>query len=279
MIMNTNINENKYNKIITHKDIVKLNWRSMMGASACNFERLTNVPFCFIVGPTLKKIYGDDKDAFSKALQRHLVYYATTPQVYSYMGGLMVAMEEQNKLDPDFDEHSINAVKSALMGPLSGIGDALFVSTIRVIGASVAISLAQTGNAIAPLVYFLIFNIPNNIFRFYGGQVGYEMGTGLLTKLQESGLMDKVMSAASILGLMVIGGMSYTSIGVNLALAWGPEGYQTNIMDVINGIFPGLLSLAVVFLFYWMRKKNVSTVIMLVGTIIVVCILTAMGIM
>ena len=80
-------------KIITKKDIMALNFRSLMGACSCNYERMTHKPFCFMVGPCLKKIYKDDKQGYIDALKRHLVWYNTTPQVYSWFAGLMVAME------------------------------------------------------------------------------------------------------------------------------------------------------------------------------------------
>jgi fructoselysine and glucoselysine-specific PTS system IID component len=232
-----------------------------------------------MVGPCLKKIYKGDTKAFAEALQRHLVWYNTTPQVYSWFAGLMVSLEEKYKNDPDMDPATINAVKSSLMGPLSGIFDSIFISTIRVIGASIAIALATQGNVIAPFVYFLVYNIPNMICRFYGGHLGYKMGTNMLTKLQQSGLMDTILEAASIMGLMVVGSMCYSTIGVNLALTWGPEGYETSIMDILNGIFPGILNIGAVFLFYWLYKKGVNTLVLIFGTIIACLIFVALGIM
>ncbi len=39
------------------------------------------------------------------------------------MVGISGAMEEENAKNKEFDANSINAVKSSLMGPVSGIGD------------------------------------------------------------------------------------------------------------------------------------------------------------
>ncbi|HPX32485.1 MAG TPA: PTS system mannose/fructose/sorbose family transporter subunit IID [Erysipelotrichaceae bacterium] len=266
-------------KLLTKKEISALNWRSLLGACSCNYERLTHKPFCFMVGPCLKKIYGDDKEAFSEALQRHLVWYNTTPQVYSWFGGLMVALEEQNKTDPDFDVQTINSVKAALMGPMSGIFDSIFLSCFRIIGASIGISMMLEGQAIGMLIYALVYNIPALVCRFYGGHIGYEMGTDLLTRLQKSGLMNIILEGASILGLMVVGGMCYNTVRVNLAYTYGVEGAMTSLQSVIDGIFPGLLKLAVIFLFLNLRKKRVNTTVLVFGTLIVVVVLTLLGIM
>lgn len=47
---------------------------------------------------------------------------------------------------------SVNDIKAALMGPLSGIGDAVFLTTIRVVAAGIAISLAAQGNVLGPII-------------------------------------------------------------------------------------------------------------------------------
>lgn len=266
-------------KTLTKKDITALCWRSFLGACSCNYERLTHKPFCFMVGPALKKIYGDDKEGFIEALQRHLVWYNTTPQVYSWFGGLMVALEEQSKIDPDFSPATINSVKAALMGPMSGIFDSIFLSCFRIIGASIGISLMLQGQAIGMLIYILIYNIPALICRFYGGHLGYEMGTDFLTKLQKSGVMNIVLEAASILGLLVVGSMTYNVVNIHLALTYGVEDAMTSLQSVIDSIFPGLLKLAIVFLFFWLRKKRVNNLILIFSTLIIVILLTLIGVM
>ena len=42
------------------------------------------------------------------------------------------------------------------MGPLSGIGDSIFLSTLRVVAAAVGISLCQAGNPFGPIAFLLI---------------------------------------------------------------------------------------------------------------------------
>ena len=84
------------------------------------------------------------------------------------MGGLTVAMEEQNAKDPNFDPKTINSVKAALMGPLSGIFDSIFPGTLRIIAAGIGISLAAQGNILGPILYALIYCIPSYICRFKG---------------------------------------------------------------------------------------------------------------
>lgn len=266
-------------QIITKKDLNKMAWRALQGAVSVNYERFVHKPFVWEIGPALKKIWGDDKKGFSEALKRHLSFFLCTPQIKSWFGGLMIAMEEELKKNPDMDPASINAVKTSLMGPLSGIFDTLFLNCIRIIAVGVGLSFASQGSILGPILYGLIYNIPAFIMYFTTGPIGYKMGTAAITSLQESGLINKILEAASILGLIVLGGMAYGYISVDLAITFGPPEALTSLNDILNSIFPGLLKLAVLFLFYWLIKKKVNSVILVFGTIIVTIILVALGIM
>ena len=68
---------------------------------------------------------------------------SVTPHICTILVGISAAMEEENVRNPEFDETSISAVKTSLMGPLAGIGDSFFWGTLRLIASGVGISLAQ----------------------------------------------------------------------------------------------------------------------------------------
>lgn len=51
-------------------------------------------------------------------------------------------MEEVNATDDSFDTSAISNVKLALMGPLSGVGDAFYWGTLRILATGVGTSLA-----------------------------------------------------------------------------------------------------------------------------------------
>ena len=131
------------------------------------------------------------------AMQRHLEFFNITMYFAPFVGGVVASMEERvakGEMAPE----AINQVKAALMGPLSGIGDSLFLGTLRVIAAAVGISLAVNGNPFGPIAFLLIYNIPTFLTRIIGAHKGYELGVSFLTKAQESGLMDKVIYARGV---------------------------------------------------------------------------------
>ena len=113
----------------------------------------------FVLYPLLNKLYPDPKDRERKleAVKRHLVFYNITPQVNTLGLGLFAAMEEKIAEDNTFDASTVNAIKAAVRGPASGIGDAMFQVTIRIVAASIGLGLALQGNPLGGLLFFLIF--------------------------------------------------------------------------------------------------------------------------
>ena len=190
-----------------------------------------------------------------------------------------MAMEEMNANQEDFDESSINAVKAALMGPLSGIGDSLLLGTLRVLAVGIGTSLALQGSILGPILFLLIFNIPAFALRYICAMKGYELGATYLEKIQKSGMMQKFMLAAAILGVMVIGGMTNELVSVSTPLAIGSGDSATKIQSILDGIMPGMLALGVTGLYYKLLGKNVNVMWIIIGTAILGIICAQFGIL
>ena len=194
--------------------------------------------------PVLRKIY-PDKEERTKVLQRHLEFYNTTPYIITLPLGITTAMEEQRAKDIDnFDETSITNVKVAMMGPLAGIGT----------------SLSLTGNPLGPILYWLIYNVPGLIIRYQFTFLGYKLGSDVIVKANESGMMDKFTNAAAVVGLMVAGAMTAGNVFVTIPLSFGAEGMETSIQSIFDGIVPGILPLCVFGITWWMLKKKISPI-------------------
>ena len=235
-----------------------------------NYPRQMHISFALMMNPLLKKIYKDDPEGYKSALSRHMEFFNVTPQLQPFVGGIVASMEERvakGELEPA----AISSVKAALMGPLSGIGDSVFLSCIRVIAVAVGISLMTMGNPLGPIVYFLIYNVPAFLVRFFGATKGYELGFSFLEQAEESGLMSKVLYAAGIVGIMVIGAMTVSLVSVTIPIQIGAsvtgDSVQT-VQDILNSILPGILPLCALGIYYWLLKKNVSPMLMILVTMI-----------
>ncbi len=72
----------------------------------------------------------------------------------------MFQWKKKNAKGEEIEPSAITGIKTALMGPLSGIGDSIFLGCIRVIALGVGLPLAMSGNILGPILYLLIYNIP-----------------------------------------------------------------------------------------------------------------------
>ena len=253
MTSNTVITEKK----ITRKELKQVFVRSIAYNSSFNYARQLNLGWAWSMMPVLRKLYGDDKEAMSEALKRHLVFNNITPFICTLLMSITAALEEKNATVDGFNAESINEVTVGLMGPLSAIGDSIFFGCIRVIGSSIGASLALQGNILGPILYLLIFNIPNFAARYWLVFKGYELGSSFLTSVQESGILDRIFKGAGILGLMVIGAMVATNVSVPLAIMFDES---TSLVATLDTIMPNLLPLLFTGFVYWLLKKEMKPI-------------------
>ncbi len=266
---------NSNNNTIDKSTLRKTFFRSIPMEHSWNYERMMNLGYCFAMIPALKKIYGGNKDELSKSLTRHLEFYNTTPYVVTLPLCISIAMEENRAKDIDkFDTESINMVKTALMGPIAGIGDSFYWGTLRVLATGIGTSLATQGNILGPILFLLIFNIPNFGIRYWLTFFGYRLGTSVLQKIESSGIMEKITYAASVIGLSVAGAMTAEMVNVNIGGRIGKGDDATTFQDILNGIIPGLLPLGLTFLVIYLLKKKMKPLPLLI-IMMFVCIVLA----
>lgn len=267
---------------LTKKDLRQIYGRYIHLNGMNDYPGQMHAGFTYALIPALKKIYADDKQKRLDAYNRHMSeYFNVTPYVCGLPLGVVLAMEEQNAQDKDFDASSITGIKTALMGPLSAIGDTVFHATLRVIATAVVISMASQGNVLGPVLFFLIFNIPQLIVRWWTLRSGYDMGTKLLEQAESSGIMEKISYAASVIGLAAIGAMTAFNVSLSTALTIpnAAGGDPTTVQSLLDTVCPKVLPLALVLVCYWLiAKKKVNVIPLLLGLLVVGVALRMLGI-
>lgn len=244
---------------ITKKDFNKVFWRSFTLLGSMNYERMEALGFLYSIFPCLKKIYKDDPDGLKEACTRHMAAFNMTVAPSPFVMGIAIAMEELAKKDKNFDVSSINAVKVALMGPLSGVGDTFFWGIFRILACALAIGFAQQGNPIAPLVLLVLFNVPNFVVRWIGLKVGYTNGSTFLKEMEESGKMALFTHCAGIVGVASIGCLIAMWVPISCPLNFTISGSEIVIQDYLDQILPCLLPLCTTLtIFAYLRKGNKS---------------------
>lgn len=263
---------------ITKKDLRKMFWYSIPFYSGWSMERQAASGCVFTMMPLLKKLYKDQPEKLKESLVRNNELYAIADQFHEFVAGVLISMEEQNAKTDGFDTSAISNVKVALMGPLAGVGDSFFLGTLRVIAISIGASLMAKGNPLGILMFLLVWNVPCFLVKYFGTFLGYRLGANFITKAAESGIMQKIMEAAGMLGMMAIGAMSVTSVHTNFALAIGSGEGATTIQTVLDSIMPACASIGLTWGMYALLRKKIHPLILIFGTMIVCVLFSAIGI-
>lgn len=257
------------NRLLDKKTLNKVYWRSYQLEADFGYERFQGAGFAFSMIPAIEKLYSDPEDV-KEALNRHTEFFNTTPTVVTLITGIACAMEEQKAKGEGVTGESISAVKVALMGPLAGIGDAIFWGSYRIVCASIACQMGIAGNVFAPFMFLLLFNIPNVLIHYFGLMKAYELGSNAIGKLYASGVMDKVALCCSIMGMTMIGAMTASLVGIQTALSFTIGDSVIVIQDVLNSVMPEILSLAATFgLAGLMKKKQPNVTLVVMGLMLV----------
>ena len=272
MMSNVDQENGRVQESVMTKEVYKKTfWRTFPLQACFCYERMQNVGFAYQMVPALKKLYPDKEEA-SKALKRHLAIFNTTPCVVPFITGASIAMEEKFKKarenGEECDEESINAVKTALMGPLAGIGDSFFWGTLRIIAAGIGASLAAQGSILGAVLFFLMYNIPQLFVRYQGLKLGYKSGVSFLENMSQGGVIALLTEVAKILGLVVVGSMCASMVALSTPLVISMDGADVVIQDIFNSILPNILPLGLTFVIYKLLQKGIKTTTVLWGIIL-----------
>ena len=262
------------------KMLRKAFWRSFTLYAAVSPAKQGASGFCYSMMPFIDSFYKGKPEEKKAALVRSMSYFNTTIPCSTFIMGLTASMEKKNSEQEDFDANSINAVKSSLMGPLAGIGDSIFWGVLRVIAAGIAVGLGMSGNILAPVVFLLLFNVPSILIRYYGTFLGYRLGSEYIQKMYESGLMSILTKCASIVGLVMVGGMTAGMVTFQSKFELMMEGSSIlNLQSMLDQIFVGIVPLGLTLLcYYLLKKKNISVTMLIIGVILLGILLSCLGI-
>lgn len=275
-IVEQEIQKSEQEKLEDKKMFRSMFWRSWtVNMSRTGAYQYHAAGLMYTLLPVINRYYKTDKEK-ADALVRHTTWYNATMHLNNLITGIVAAMEKTNaESDGTFDPSSITAVKTSLMGPISGIGDSFFWGILRVIAAGIGISIAATGSPLGALVFLLLYNIPAFIIHYYMLHVGYSLGTNFIKKVYESGAMKIITKASSTLGLMMVGSMTASHVKFKTILKVAVKGAKDPIMiqKYLDQLFIGLVPLLVTLLAFWLiRNKRVNVNWVMLG-IIVVCVL------
>jgi mannose/fructose/N-acetylgalactosamine-specific phosphotransferase system component IID len=253
---------------------------NLLNSLCFSMPKMMSPGTCFALIPWLRKLY-PDKEQFTKAMVRHQPFFNCTPETSYFILGLVASMEREHSVDPDnFPPEPISAIKAALMGPLSGVGDAIFWVAVRTIATSVAISLAQGGSMLSPFVFLAIYHAFSTPTRWYCLKYGYSLGSKFVETAYESGIVDMLTTAATSIGLIMVGAMVATFVNLNTAIIIAGAGTKnpTLLQASLDSIFPKLLPLIASLLTLGAVRKRVNTTVIILVILVMAIAGSAVGV-
>lgn len=256
--------------LFSKHEISMLGLRSNFVQASFSYERMHSPGWTWAQLPYWEKIYKDDPQGLKRVMTDNMEFINSSPPLYPILMGLLLTMEE-DQVDPV----TIKGLKNALFGPMAGIGDAIFWFTIMPIAGGISASIAKDGNVFGPILFFLIY-----LFLFWSriplAHLGYSLGTKAIDVIQENS--RTISHVASILGLTVIGALIASYVKMELTIKIGAGNNMINLQkDLLDKIFPNILPFAFVFFLYWLLRKNVSPIWLIVVTFALSIVMAAIG--
>lgn len=235
------------------KTLNQMAWRSVFLQGSFNYERMQAAGWVYGIIPGLKKIHTDKAD-LATSMEHNLEFFNTHPFLVTFVMGIVLSLEQQKA-----DIATIRAVRVAAMGPLGGIGDAIFWFTLVPIAAGISANLALDGSILGPVVFLLMFNVVQFGVRYWLMHWSYDLGTKAIEVLTKNA--KEFTRAASILGILVVGALTSLYGGTTIATTIPNGESPIVIQNILDGILPKLIPLALTLGLYWLIKnKNWSAV-------------------
>jgi len=238
-------------------DLRKSFWRYFFSFEVSwNYERMQALGYAYSIEPVLRRLY-PDKENYVAALQRHLVFFNTSPVVGApLILGSSISLEEAGA------PASAEGIKVGLMGPMAGIGDTLTYALYNSIVFTIAASFALAGNIIGPILAAIFISIPYFLVRHWQFFWAYKRGRAIVGDLGR-GVLDKITQGATVFGLIVLGGFIPTIVKMVTTLSYrqtvtvqGKVVQQVvSVQEQLNSILPYVLPVAVTAAAYLFLKK------------------------
>lgn len=235
------------------------------GQICYNYERMMGLGFCQAMIPLFKKLYPNDKKKQADGMTRHLTFYNTENTWGSIILGIVASLEEAKANGEEIDDDMISNMKTALMGPIAGIGDSVTQALVKVILLAIAIDFALKGSAVGTIIFILGFSAYALLVSYFSFFSGYRLGQNSVIKLLKGNLVHYITEALGAVGMVVLGGLVANNMNITTKLAFSMNGIETNLQSILDTILPNLLNLSVFLLaFILLRKGKKPNTVMLV---------------
>ena len=248
------------------KTLNKMVWRSLNLQGSFNYERMQANGWLYGILPGLLAIHGEDTDDLKLSMAHNLEFFNTHPFLVTFVMGIILSLEQQKA-----DINTIRAVRVAAMGPLGGIGDAIFWFTLVPIAAGIGSNMAIQGSIAGPIVFLALFNIVQFAVRFFLMHWSYKLGTSAIEALTANA--KEFTRAASMLGVFVVGALTSNYGGTTIVPVLENG---TTVQSILDGVLPKMIPMALTLGCYFLMKGKGWTPVKCIGALLVLGLVGAL---
>lgn len=230
--------------------------------------------------PCLKKIYKDDSEGLHEAMERTSELFNAEDMTAALPVGILLSMEEQKAKGVPIESEMISETKAALFPPMAAVGDTLNWATIVPVMLALMCPYALSGAWWPPLVVIAVGALLCNSQAYILMHMGYNLGNRAIKDLVQNGLINKIMSFFTVMGMFVIGGMISSLVSVTCPITISSSDVSFALQsDLFDALMPNLLTLiATLIIFSLCKKENVSVLKIIYGTMVIGIVLGAVGV-
>lgn len=254
-------------KTVSAKDLRRIYWTwCSMCQAIYSFERLQAPGFFSAMTTAIDRFYSDDDEERQAAIKRHMEFFNCEAWLIGpLIVGITLSMEEEKANGLPISGEDISGVKTGLMGPLAGVGDTLRQGTLIPIIGSISIALSVTGNFLGPILYMAATLAINHGISYGLFKSAYKKGKEGINDIFHSGRLEKLMTLATTVGAITIGGLAANTVKLSSSAEIGLGENSLVVQELLDQVALNILPLGIVFFtLYLLNKKISATVVLLI---------------
>lgn len=204
---------------LSRRAIMSTFMRSFLVQGSWNYHTMLGTGFAFAMLPGLRRIFDDDAQAMDASVRRHLDHFNAHPYLANVALGAALRLEADGA-----DAQTVRRFKTAVRGPLGGLGDSLVWAAWLPTVSMAGLALWWIGLPVWVVVglFLILYNAGHLALRIWGFRSGLRDGRDVARALSEARLAqlgERIKSIASLLvgvlsGVMLAGRGGLNDAGV-----------------------------------------------------------------
>ena len=215
-----------------------------------NYGNYEGLSYSWVVFPAIKKLFPGEKD-MRRELKDSMSYCSVNPNFLPILTSLHLI-----SLNRGLSSRDTRDIRTAMMGPLAGVGDSLIQFCVAPVFSTLGAGMAAQGSMAGPIVFLLGINAILLTLKLSNEALGFRLGASLAGQMEER--LGTLSLGARRVGCAVIAGLAVNSVDMKTSLAVsGQEGALFSLQDFLDTLLPGALPvLCTVILYYLFKKKK-----------------------